>query len=137
MRAVYFIEIEGVKYYKTDSFWSKSKDFTHAKIHDDSQSDRERFFMSLLSGLKPRTDGVHNDEDWKKVQRWIGSLYGYQTVVSEGNSDRWTLSEDTILSKPYYVKRIDSIDRSGKAEFSDAIVVFRDKKIDNILNEED
>ena len=140
MRAVYFVEIEGIKYYKIDSFWSKSKDFTHAKIHDDSKNDKDRFFTSLISGLKPYKVEEHDDEDWVKIQRWNGSLYGYQTVLSEGKSDRWTaqmhfrLSEDTTLSNPFYLRRIDSVSRKGEVEWSDAIVVMRDKLINDILN---
>ena len=135
MRSIYFIEIEGVKYYKTDSFWSKNKDFTHAKIHTDSKDDKQRFFTSLISGLKPYPTGTAewDDEDWIKIQRWKGSLYGYQTVVSEGESDRWTLSEDSILSEPKYLKRIDSVTKTGEIEFSDEIVLNRDKKIDELL----
>jgi hypothetical protein len=135
MRAIFFIEIEGVKYYKADSFWSKSKNFTHAKIHTDCKDDKDRFFKSLVSGLKPYPSGTEwDDEDWVKIQRWQGSLYGYQTVVSEGKSDRWTLSEDSVLSKPYYLKRIDTVDRKGEVEFSDAVVVLRDQKINEIIN---
>jgi len=134
MRAIYFVEIEGIKYYKTDSFWSKSKDFTHAKIHDDSRNDKDRFFTGLIGGVKPYNMEEHDEEDWVKIQRWNGSLYGYQTVISDGKSDRWTLAEDAVLSKPFYLKRIDSVSRTGEVEWSDAIVVLRDQKIDDILN---
>ena len=133
MRAIYFIEIQGTKYYKTDSFWSKSKDFTDAKIHDDGKNDKERFFTSLISGLKPYKIEEHDDEDWVKIQRWNGSLYGYQTILSD-IKDRWTLAEDTILSKPFYLKRIDSVSRKGETEWSDAIVIKRDNLINDILN---
>jgi hypothetical protein len=134
MRAVYFVEIEGVRYYKTDSFWSKSKKFTDAKIHDDGKSDKERFFVSLCSGFKPFKKDEHPEDEYNDwILKYSGSLYGYQTVKSDGNSDRFSLSEDAQLSDPIYLRRIDSISRSGIVESSDAIQILRDEKIDQII----
>ena len=133
MRAIYFIEIEGVKYYKTDTFWTKSSDFTNAKIHEDTSYDKNRFFNSLITGLKPLSDELLEDEDWVNVQRFIGSIYGYQTILSE-SSVFLPLSRDVILSKPFYLKKIDSVNRKGEVEWTDYMVINRDNLINDILN---
>ena len=133
MKAIYFIEIEGVKYYKTDTFWSKSKDFKHAKIHSDSNNDQERFFDPLIYQLKPRQKPEHDEDEWNKLQKWIGSLYGFQRVIKDDESNGWTLSEHALLSEPVYLRIIDTISKSGIVESIDAKVVMRDKLIDDII----
>lgn len=81
MRAIYFIESKRVKYYKTDTFWSKSKDFKHAKDHDDSQHDQDRFLDSLLSVVFRH---IQIDKDADLVDFYNESIYGYQTLNDLG-----------------------------------------------------
>ena len=120
MTAIYFIEINGIKYYKTDSFWSMSENYTHAKRHTDSSYDQDRFFKSLIDVLNPYTMlGSFYKGD---VQKCVGGLYGYQHILCEGE-----------LSDPFYLRVIDSILENGQVEWSDAKVTFRDKLIDDII----
>ena len=65
MTAIYFIELkDGKKLYKTDTFWSKTENLYHAKLHDDSEHDQKRFFESLTSGFKPWKTDELNDEEY-------------------------------------------------------------------------
>lgn len=133
MKAIYFVELEnGEKRYKTDSFWSKSKDFTHAKVHDDSNYDKERFFISLCGGFRPWNTDELNEQDYESIQKYQNSLYGYQTILSDFSE--YLLPSDALLSEPHYLKRIDTISKKGEVEFTDTKVIFRDKKIDDIIN---
>lgn len=103
MRAIYFVEIDGEKYYKCDTFWSKSKDKKHAKIHNDDQYDQERFFTSLISGFKPYNTKELSDDEFEKMKRYEGSLYGYQKILDEYTPEtHYTLLEESNLSDPDY-----------------------------------
>jgi hypothetical protein len=89
MTAIYFIESKGVKYYKTDTFWSKSTDFKHAKDHDDSQHDQDRFLESLLYrpnkfNLEINSTSIQIDKDADLVDFYNESIYGYQTLNDLG-----------------------------------------------------
>jgi len=135
--AIYFVEFsDGKRYYKTDTFWSKHSDPKNAKIHDNSSDDQERFFTSLCGGFKPFGTKEHTDEDlngW--VRKYEGSVYGYQTVG--GQIVGWEISDENRLDPPTYLKIIDSIDRTGKVEWSDVKVMLRNKKINQIFDEKD
>jgi len=83
MIAIYFIESNRIKYYKTDTFWSKSKYALHAKEHDDSKYDQERFLESLL--YFPNKDDKSKDELLKVIDFYDNSIYGYQTLDDNKN----------------------------------------------------
>jgi hypothetical protein len=87
MIAIYFIESKGIKYYKTDTFWSKLKDQLHAKQHDDSQHDQERFLESLL--YFPNKDDKSKEPQFydlvKTIEFYDNSIYGYQTLDDNKN----------------------------------------------------
>ena len=136
MRAIYFIEIDGEKYYKCDTFWSKSRDKKHAKIHNDEQYDQDRFFTSLIGGFKPYNTSELSDDEFQKMKRYEGGLYGYQTILDEPTKETaWSLLEESKLSDPIYLRQITSISKEGKTDSIDYKVVNRDIKIDNIINE--
>ena len=134
MNAIYFIELKnGKRYYKTDSFWSKSVEFKYAKLHLDTKNDQDRFFISLCGIFKPYKDEELNNDDYKRISdNYIGSLYGYQTILSKG--EVFCPNENSILSEPIYLIYINSIDKKGNVEYSDARTILRDKKITEILN---
>ena len=136
MKAIFFVEIEGIRFYKTDTFWSKSKDFTNAKVHTDSEDDKRRFFAPLIERLKPYKKFEHSDDEFDKIKKWIGALYGYQKVIKEV-SDGWTLSKDSELSDPVYLRIIDSVNKFGDVDSSDAKIVIRNRLINDIFNEKD
>ena len=65
MKAIFFVEIEGIRFYKTDTFWSKSKDFTNAKVHTDSEDDKRRFFAPLIESVISNRLFLHLSPDYK------------------------------------------------------------------------
>ena len=135
MKAIYFLQdTEGVKYYKMDTFWSKSRDFTHAKVHSDSEEDKIRFFNSLLSTFIKWNNLPYTDEEFDRLQKWNGSIYGFQRVLVE-KSDGYSLLEDTVLSEPIYLKVIDRFVKDGFLEISDARIFMREKLLSNLLDE--
>lgn len=136
MRAVYFVEIDGEKHYKCDTFWSKSKNKKHAKIHNDEQYDQERFFTSLIGGFKPYSTKELSDDEFEKMKRYEGSLYGYQTILDEYTPEtHYTLLEESNLSDPIYLRQIISISRDGITDSIDYKVINRDLKINKIINQ--
>ena len=117
-KAIYFVESKGVKYYKTDTFWSKSKDYTHAKSHDDSEYDITRFFESLLH-YPNNTNRETKQFDF--VDFYDNSIYGYQTIDDSNN-----------VMDTHYVKIIKYED--DKFIGIDYKQVNRDSKINDVLN---
>ena len=126
MRAIYFIESKGVKYYKTDTFWGKSKDFKHAKYHDDSQHDQDRFLDSLLysnyspQGTRPNRSDFEKDD--KHINFWDNSIYGYQTLNDLG---------EIISTVNVKIIHYDQSDKLFK--HNDYKQLIREDKIDKIL----
>lgn len=119
MNAVYFIEKEGVKHYKCDTFWSRSTDITDAKIHDDSRVGD--FLNSLINGYL-KDGGSELD----------GSIYGYQTFEESQLENRFFLKPNPEILQTYYVNIIRV--KNGRFEIEDYRNVVRGQKIDNILN---
>lgn len=131
-QAIYFVESKGVKLYKCDSFWTKSTRVDDAKIHDDSEYDKKRFFDSLTSDVKPWKSDTLSDEEFKRLKdRYNESLYGYQTI--EGPTNGITIAEDCKLSDPVYLRQIISIDQKGEFDSIDYKVKMRDDKINQII----
>jgi len=127
-----FLKKEGTKLYKTDSFWSKSDNIEHAKIHNDSLEDQKRFLVALDS-LRHMD---FSDKDFEYFQnRYVGGRYGYQTILEkETEETRWSLKSDTKLSAPIYLTEIYSLDRNGKMNYLEIEAYKRDKQIGKILN---
>jgi predicted class III extradiol MEMO1 family dioxygenase len=118
MRAIYFVESKGVKYYKTDTFWSKSTDFRHAKDHDDSQHDQDRFLDSLL--YRPNRPDFEKDD--KYINFWDNTIYGYQTL-----NDLGEITSTINLKMIHY-------DHSDKLlKHTDYKQLIREEKINSIL----
>ena len=136
MRAIYFIETkEGEKLYKCDTFWSKSPKHVNAKIHDNSEHDQKRFFLSLISGFKPYKESEWSDKDFEYFKKFEGSLYGFQTVLDPVTKETtWTLLEDTKLSEPIYLTQIISISKSGEVQSPTFEAYKRNNKIEQIIN---
>ncbi len=133
-RAIYFIERDGIKYYKCDTFWSKSDKTTNAKIHDDSDHDKNRFFTSLCSGFKPWNTEELNDKDYNIIKNYEGGFYGYQTILDDITKETtFTLSESSNLSDPIYLRQIISISKNGTVDSIDYKVIDRDNKINSII----
>ena len=118
MDAIYFIETNGIKYYKTDTFWSKSKEYKYAKMHNDSEDDQERFLDSLLFG----TTRFNKDEMEKYKDFYDKSIYGYQTIING------EIIETFNLNYIEYNKDENMFIRHNKK------VIDRDEKIKSILD---
>jgi hypothetical protein len=120
MIAIYFIESKGIKYYKTDTFWSKSKDQLHAKEHDDSKDDQERFLESLL--YFPNKGDKSKDDLVKTIEFYDNSIYGYQT-----------LDDNKTILNTYHINLIQF--DGEKFITSDYKQTLREEKINKIINE--
>lgn len=131
-QAIYFIETkEGERLYKLDTFWSKGE-IKDAKVHYDTEDDKERFFKSLCYGFKPFVDN-----DKLKIRaiksKYNGSKYGYQIVLTDQNIDYISELDNLEVSKPFYLKLIQEISDDSTVKSIDYVPYDRDKKIDDIL----
>lgn len=132
MKAIYFLEKNNIKYYKCDTFWSKSKDRQRAKIHDDSKYDQDRFFDSAMSTLK--RIGDHNNEEKDSIKNFFeGCIYGYQNFEDDQLKNDFSLKEDSEVSEPVYLKVIQNITDDGAFEVIDYKQILRDEKINKII----
>lgn len=133
MKAIYFIETNtGEKFYKCDTFWSRSSKITNAKIHDDSEYDQKRFFDSLIYGFKPYDKEELDDKTFELFKKYEGGLYGYQLILTK-NVDPYRLPDDVELSEPIYLTKITSISKSGEVDSPTFEAYKRDIKINEIL----
>ena len=137
-KAIYFIEVDGIKQYKCDTFWSKSPEVRHAKIHDDSKHDQDRFFKSLCDGFKPWGTPELLDSEFETFRKYEGSLYGYQEVLKvDDEFNGYSLLDGYELSEPKYIIQIKSISRKGEVEsFDYKTMIERDLKIEKIIDNE-
>lgn len=118
MKSIYFIESNQIKYYKTDTFWSKSIDYRNAKEHDDSKDNQERFLESLL--FLPNNSEKTEDLLNKTIKFYNNSIYGYQTLDNDNN-----------ILDTFYLKLIEF---NGSEFISiDYKQILRDNKINKIL----
>ena len=133
-QAIYFVETkEGKRLYKLDTFWSKGYINDGVKVHNDSEYDQERFFVSLCSGFKP-WDRKEDLEKLEKVrERYTNSKYGYQIVMSDQKID---YIEKQELSNPVYLRLIQEINDDFTVQSVEFTPYDRDIKIDQILNED-
>jgi hypothetical protein len=129
MNAIYFIEREGIRYYKCDTFWSKSKKIENAKIHTDSEHDQERFLKSLLYPLENRKEDVNPIENL--IKQFQDTKYGYQTFTNSEISGL-SLKESAKVSEPIYLKYITNI-KKDSYDIIDYKQILRDEKIDKIM----
>jgi len=129
MNAVYFIEKNGVKYYKCDTFWSKSDKIENAKIHNDSENDQERFLKSLLYSLD-RGD-VRGDVSEDIINFFQDTKYGYRKF-KESEVDGFSLKKDAQISEPIYLKYITNVSKDGY-DIIDYKQILRDEKINKIM----
>lgn len=132
MNAIYFIEKDGIKYYKCDTFWSKSEDRKNAKIHNDSKHDQDRFFDSSLYSLEKIM--TYNEEERDSIKRFFeGAIYGYQTFKDDQLQNQFSLKEDSEISETVYLKMIQNIKDDGSFEVIDYKQILRDEKINKII----
>jgi hypothetical protein len=131
MKAIYFIEKDGVKSYKADSFWSTTKKVEYAKTHTDSVDDQKRFFESYLSSMCISKEG---DTDF--IMSRQGLIYGFDIIDNGYNI------LETIYLK--IISKIEIIDEKKghlgslskfnlNLEIEDYKLFIRNEKINNIL----
>jgi hypothetical protein len=154
MKAVYFYEDCGVKYYKCDTFWSTSRDITHAKIHDDSRVDD---FLRSLIDSKVTYPSWNEETILNNMFRDI--LYGYQTFEEselknqgfqgwqgnqgfqgnqglQGNQGwQFSLKENPKILNTHYIKKI-IINSPTDYKIIDYREIIRNEKISDILGED-
>ena len=134
--AVYFIEIGCERFYKADTFWSKTRKLEFAKVHDDSEYDQTRFYESIVGSIR-----YSNKEDILKLN---GSLYG-MSIVKSNNSGQFINGVelvDVVYLKVIKVVKIypldekisDKCDFDVKVESIDYKSYNRDRIIGDILD---
>ncbi len=128
--AIFFIEKDGVKKYKTDTFWSKDTNPMYAKLHH--TDDVDRFLKGYLYSIESYAER-HNDEFVKIKNEYKGIKYGYQTFEDDQKQSTYTLKENPILSEPVYCFIIEDIDDNGVCKLLDYKVIERDIKINEII----
>ena len=101
MRAVLFVEIDGVKYFKCDTFWSKSENPRNAKIYsNDDMSNLKDWLQSVFpyNIYVDMFESVYNRYNGAKLGYFIPdeSLYENSFILKDG-----TKVED--LGKPVYL----------------------------------
>ena len=124
MKAIYFLELNGEKLFKCDTFWSMSRDPYRAKLHSDSKHDITRFFESLLYMLN---DSLKNNPE----KNFIGSIFGYQTYNDDQTTDV-LIKNGEIPNNVVYLNIIDKLSPNSN-EWTDFKSVNRDNKIKSII----
>lgn len=128
--AIFFVEKDGVKKYKADTFWSKTVDPMYAKLHH--TDDVDRFLKGYLYSIESYASR-NNDEFIKIKDEYKGIKYGYQTFEEDQKVDICSLKENPTLSEPVYCFLIENIDDNGVCELLDYKVIERDIKINEII----
>lgn len=82
--AIFFVEKDGVKKYKADTFWSKTVDPMYAKLHH--TDDVDRFLKGYLYSIESYASR-NNDEFIKIKDEYKGIKYGYQTFEEDQKVD--------------------------------------------------
>lgn len=133
-QAIYFIETsKGEILYKQDTFWSRGKDVQYAKVHYDTDDDKERFFSSLCTSLKPYDVLLHQEFIKTTQDRYTNSRYGYQVVNSNKNINY--IKDDIVnysLQDPIYLKIITSIEDDYTINSTDFTPYDRDSKLNQL-----
>lgn len=164
MKAIIFVEIDGVKYFKCDTFWSMSPEPHHAKIYSDDN--RDQLFKWLSPCVQTHVwTSRKNEEDIKKlVTEWKSTLkkynnanLGYFIPKDDLYKNQYCLKDETkldTLGECRYlwtikikdenefkeIERSETMikyDEESIREFIDYTQVHRDEIIGNILNEKD
>lgn len=131
MKAVYFMEKNGVKHYKCDTFWSMSTNQKNAKIHDDSIYDQNRFFDVITYRLNKVNEELDLEKAKEIINFYNGSIYGLQTFEDDALSNQFSLKEDYKLSDPIYLKIITITDDGF--DVTDYKQILREEKINIIM----
>lgn len=77
MAAIYFIEKNGDKLYKTDTFWSLSKYYKYAKIYSDDKESQKKYLNILMP--------IINTIDNNIIEYYDKILFGYQSIEKFGD----------------------------------------------------
>src|ERR1035437_9883959 len=129
--AVYFIELNnGIKYYKTDSFWSKNPEAKYAKLHTDEDS--KKFLESYLYTLQWILENEKKDGGFEEYRiKNINSLYGYQIFDPDqiDSKNNFILKENPVLSQPFYISIISDIKEDGTVIIEDYKKIIREEKL--------
>lgn len=129
-RAIYFIELkDGTKLYKCDSFWSTSKNYINAKVHDDSEYDQFRFFESFKSSFRYVNTFESSEDSKLYMEKFENAKYGYQIYKLLGNGD----VNEVELSDPIYLTEIEYISIDGDIEAPSIKSYNRNININKIL----
>lgn len=131
---IYFIEVNGVKKYKTDSFFTMSDDAKFAKPHSYHDEDPDRFFKTLCY----LPDKKEKDFFRKRVDKLVtlqGGLFGLQVIQNGGTASfLYTVPQPIELSDPVYFKIIDDVSPDGIINITDYKIIDRNNKINDIIN---
>lgn|SRR5574343_180485 len=113
MKGILFTEIDGIKWFKCDTFWSKSEKLRNAKIYSSLSHDNIQEFERLLKPVIPSyylkndlespEDSINNYRD--RIIELNGSILGYYPL------------DDNVLEDTYRIKEGINIDDLGKPNY--------------------
>jgi hypothetical protein len=120
MKALLFVEIDGKKYFKCDTFWSQSFNPEHAKIYSDDSSQLKGWLQSAIHGYiyKSKDKTLEGSiEEWKIwIKKHEGAKLGYLPISNQDLfKNAFSLKEGTKvedLNKPVYLWMIRLKDES-------------------------
>ncbi len=121
MKYLYFVEIDGVKYYKGDTFWSKTSDITQAKCYNEH---RVRLLVSYGQGFGYWKE-TEPDDYKSNYSKHDGALLGYSEYED-------SIDDDSVAIKTAYLF-IFNLNFEAECSYTDYKKVNRSSKIDKIL----
>lgn len=114
MRGILFAEIDGIKFFKCDTFWSKSEKIRNAKIYSSLNHDNIQEFERLL---KPVIPSYHLKEDDLELIEDSIKKYKDRIIKLNGSILGYYLLDDNMLENAYRIKEGISIDDLGKPNY--------------------
>jgi len=124
LKYIYFIERNGVKYYKLDTFWSESKDITSSKVYSSINLELLDSYTHTISYW------FENNQDayLKHYEEWNNAFLGYQTLEDDQTQpdNKYILVDKPIISDTTYIFTLNI--------YKDCTIVLRDYKIKNREN---
>lgn len=128
MKCIYFVEKDGVRKYKCDTFWTLSTDIRNAKIHT---IDRD-FFNGYCGYIRISCSSEGSNLEEKR-DRFIGTIFGYSTFDDDQLENPYRLKKEANISGSKFLRIITGISNKYEVISEDYRFIERDRKINGII----